>query len=156
MKTCNKCKIEKSLTEFFKDKANKTDGHYSICKKCKMTGTYKWREEHRDQYNQTQRAFQKRACPERRYGTEIKRRYGCTLEQYNVMLIAQGGACAICKKLHNPAEKKGRLYVDHCHTTEVVRALLCGACNSMIGYANDDTRVLLEAVAYLTKHKLSA
>ena len=32
MKKCNQCKVVKSLSEFFKDKNNKTDGHYSICK----------------------------------------------------------------------------------------------------------------------------
>ena len=96
MKTCNKCKAEKSLEEFFNDKNNKTDGKYSICKACKQAGTYKWRDDNREKYNETQRKFQKGVSPEKRYGVEIKRRYGCTLEQYNEMLLAQGGKCAIC------------------------------------------------------------
>lgn len=136
MKICNKCKAQKPLNEFFKDKNNKTDGHYSICKVCKTAGTYKWREHNRDKYNETQRSFQRGYTSEERYGHEIKRRYGCTLEQYNAMLVAQEGKCALCSTLHNPAEKKGRLFVDHCHTNGKVRALLCSACNSMLGYAN--------------------
>ncbi len=153
MKTCNKCLVSKQFSEFFKDKNNKTDGRYSICKPCKQEGTYKWREGNREKYNAQQRAFQRGYTSEQRYGHEIKRRYGCTLEQYNQMLVEQEGKCAICSKLHNPAEKKGRLFVDHCHASGKVRALLCSACNSMLGYAEDDTRSLLEAVAYLTKHK---
>ncbi len=35
MKTCNKCKIEKSLEDFHKNKASKNNGLYSICKSCK-------------------------------------------------------------------------------------------------------------------------
>jgi hypothetical protein len=34
-KVCTKCKIEKDLCEFRKDKT-KTDGHYSSCKSCKL------------------------------------------------------------------------------------------------------------------------
>lgn len=33
MKKCNKCKKEKELKEYWKDKANKT-GYANICKKC--------------------------------------------------------------------------------------------------------------------------
>lgn len=154
MKTCNKCKIEKPLDKFFKDK-HCSDGHYSICKSCKKLGVYKWRDNNKEKYNKSQRDFQAKVDPNKRYGFEIKRRYGCTLEKYNEMLIAQGGACAICNVLHNPAEKKGRLYVDHCHVTSKVRALLCKHCNCMLGYAKDDTRVLLEAVAYIARHRLN-
>lgn len=157
MKTCNN-KVctqvnPQPLDNFFKDKNNKTDGHYSICKDCKKKSTYKWRDANKDKYNESQRTFQRGYTSEERYGHEIKRRYGCTLEQYNVMLTAQAGACAICKCLHNPAVKKGRLFVDHCHKTGAVRALLCSGCNSLLGYAKDDSRILLEAVAYLGRHK---
>lgn len=151
MKTCNSCKLEKAFDQFFKAK-NSSDGYYTICKACKKKRTYEWRDNNRDLYNAGARAWGQ-ANPERRYTHEIKRRYGCTLEQYNAMLTAQGGACAICSKLHNPAEKRGRLYVDHCHKSGKVRALLCRGCNSMLGYALDDTRVLAEAIAYLTRHK---
>lgn len=151
-KTCNKCERTKPISEFYRD-SGISDGHSTICKTCKTSNTYKWRENNRSRYNQTQREYQKKACPERRYGTEIKRRYGCTLEQYNAMLTLQGGACAICSTLHNPAEKKGRLYVDHCHETGKVRALLCKHCNSLLGYAKDDTGVLSRAMDYLIFHK---
>ncbi len=154
MKQCSVCQIEKPLIEFYNDKGFK-DGHSSKCKVCKNAATMKWRAANTEKYNAGMRAYMKTVPAEKRYGTEIKRRYGCTLEQYNAMIVAQEGACAICRKLHNPAEKKGRLYVDHCHTTGKVRALLCSGCNSMLGYSKDDTRVLLEAVAYLTRHSQS-
>ncbi len=150
-KTCNKCQKTKLIDLFFADKAM-SDGRASICKDCKKENVYKWREANKDKYNADMRAYNKTIPAEKRYGAEIKRRYGCTLEQYNAMLVAQEGKCRICDTLHNPADKKGRLYVDHCHKTGKVRALLCKHCNSMLGYAKDDTRVLLEAVAYITRY----
>jgi len=55
----------------------------------------------------------------------LKRRYGITPEQYEMMLERQGGGCAIC---HRPPKHR-RLDVDHDHATKVVRGLLCFTCN---------------------------
>jgi hypothetical protein len=150
MKTCNKCKKEKSLSEYFNDKAA-TDGKYSICKECKQQSTYKWRANNKEKYNNGAKDW-RRNNPEKEYGHEIKRRYGCTLEMYNNMLVQQDGACAICRKLHDPAIKKGRLSVDHCHKTGKIRALLCGACNSALGYLKDDVELMLKAIEYIKRH----
>ena len=76
----------------------------------------------------------------------LRREYGITLEQYNQMLAAQGGGCAICGS--EPHEKK-RLVVDHCHSSGRVRALLCGPCNTQLG-AYEKLRHL--AVAYLARY----
>jgi hypothetical protein len=152
MKKCKICLVEKELTEFFNDKRG-FQGKKSKCKACMTLETYAWRDKHRDQYNNHAKAFRKRRDPETAYGYEIKRRYGCTLEQYNEMLVKQEGKCALCQRLHNPAEKKGRLYVDHCHKSGKVRQLLCGACNSALGYFKDDTRVMAEAIAYIIRHR---
>lgn len=149
-KQCNKCGSLKIISLFFKDKAM-SDGHSSICKQCKKENVYKWREANKDKYNADQRAYQAKH-PEMRYGSEIKRRYGCTLQKYNELLIKQHGKCDICNDLHNPAKKKGRLYVDHDHVTGTVRALLCKHCNSMLGYAKESISTLLKAIDYLKKH----
>jgi len=36
MKICSKCKIEKELDKFFKNKMNCKDGHSAWCKKCQL------------------------------------------------------------------------------------------------------------------------
>lgn len=41
-KFCNKCKTNKQLSEFWKDKRNK-DGYQRLCKDCKREGIRKWR-----------------------------------------------------------------------------------------------------------------
>lgn len=63
----------------------------------------------------------------------LKHRYGMTMDDYNVMLENQKGVCKICGK----APRSQPLYVDHCHATNVVRGLLCAACNTAVGQLVD-------------------
>lgn len=58
----------------------------------------------------------------------LKRMYGIDKQEYNRLLKAQGGVCAICQK--PPAKRK--LAVDHSHSTSEVRGLLCHICNTAL------------------------
>jgi hypothetical protein len=60
---------------------------------------------------------------------KLRRSYKLTVAQYNEMFDAQGGVCACC----GDPEYKKQLAVDHCHTTNKVRALLCHQCNNNLG-----------------------
>jgi hypothetical protein len=60
----------------------------------------------------------------------LQTNYGITVEQYDAMLGAQGGTCAICGGT-NPNRP---LAVDHDHVSGLVRGLLCNGCNILIGY----------------------
>lgn len=153
MKTCNKCKETKHLTEFFKDKGLK-DGHASICKSCKTAATYEWRKKNPKLYNAGAKKWRD-ANPDKQHANEIKRLYGLAIEDYNKMLMAQRMKCAICDTKHDPAKKRGRLYVDHDHKTGKIRSLLCAAHNSMLGYAQDDIDTLKKAIEYLKKHSVA-
>ena len=82
MKKCNKCSQTKAFTEFFKDKNNKTDGHYSICKPCKQAGSMEWRAANKDRYNGNMRKYHKK-----HYDRFRLLRYDITPEQYASMLI---------------------------------------------------------------------
>ena len=74
--------------------------------------------------------------------------YGLTLEQYNEIVKAQNGLCAIC---HCPPTKR-RLDVDHDHTDGHVRQLLCERCNKGLGCFKDSLELLEAAVRYMRKH----
>lgn len=85
-----------------------------------------------------------------RYG--LKARYGLTVEAYEQMFTEQKGLCAICgqpETVRQPSGELRNLAVDHCHTTNKVRGLLCFACNTMIGMAKDRIEVLEQAIYYL-------
>lgn len=70
--------------------------------------------------------------------------YVLSLEEYEALLTAQAGACAICAG-------PGPLHVDHCHRTGRVRGLLCPPCNKGIGHLRDDPNTLDKAAAYLRR-----
>ncbi len=65
------------------------------------------------------------------------------------MLVRQNGVCAICKKSPGAIT----LHVDHDHTTQAVRELLCTKCNVGIGFYDDDPDLMRAAIAYLEKHR---
>lgn len=70
---------------------------------------------------------------------------------FDAMLEAQGGRCAICRtdKAFSGGGDGRRLAIDHCHSTGIVRGLLCGNCNRMLGLVKDDPEALRRAAAYL-------
>jgi hypothetical protein len=88
----------------------------------------------------------------RRY--ELKKR-GLTEAEYDALLVAQDGLCAICRKPEDhPARlTKGprRLSIDHCHKSGKIRGLLCSKCNRAIAMLGDDIQSIKCVIAYLEK-----
>lgn len=142
MKKCNKCKEVKPLSLFHKDRLNKADGHYSICKNCKTKATLSWRDNNRDRYNKKHREY----CKNNYYKLRLQR-YKITPEEHTRMLMEQKGVCAICKQL---PKGKRPLAVDHDHKTLKVRGLLCFGCNRAIAIL-DNKEKLDEAILYLKR-----
>jgi hypothetical protein len=143
MKTCNKCRQTKAVNNFFADKGNKTDGRASICKICKTSSIYAWREKNKDKYNAYMRQKNKEQYPKDRL-----RRYGITLEQHQRMLVEQDSKCAVCGKAQMG---KRPLVVDHDHETDIVRELLCYKCNRDMATLDDPNFERL--LAYKRKHE---
>lgn len=85
----------------------------------------------------------------------LKRKYGLTPEDFDRMLAAQGGVCAICG---NPPKPDGiraasRLHPDHDHVTNRNRDLLCLSCNVGVGHFRDDPALLRAAAEYIERHR---
>ena len=83
-------------------------------------------------------------------------KWGLTPVEYNRLLLKQDNCCAICgckntsKIIKHP--KVYPLLVDHNHRTNKVRGLLCGQCNTMLGMAKDNPKILNNAIAYLKRY----
>lgn len=86
-------------------------------------------------------------------GVRLFERYGITLEEYDALVEAQGGLCAICGR-----KPRYALHVDHDHALERagivgrrnVRGLLCKLCNGrLLPSVRDDVETLNRAIAYL-------
>jgi hypothetical protein len=90
-----------------------------------------------------------KANPDRALDTKLRRNYGITLQQYAVMLEEQGGTCAICRT--DDWGKRGPC-VDHNHTTNKVRAILCGRCNTAIGQLRENPAIIRAAADYIERH----
>lgn len=107
-----------------------------------------YREKHKERLQVSVKEW-KRANPDRQRAAKLKERYGITPEQYDVLLKQQGGGCAICGSKTPRRTGSTFLVVDHCHTTNKVRGLLCYRCNVGIGNFEDDPRMLVRAIEYL-------
>lgn len=79
----------------------------------------------------------------------LRYKYGITLENWNSMYESQNGRCMICE--YQFGQKQSDCYVDHCHSTSVVRGLLCQNCNTTIGHAKDNPATLIKAASYLSR-----
>ena len=78
----------------------------------------------------------------------LQKNWELTPGQYDAMLDAQGGVCAICSG-ENTRKDHRHLAVDHDHKTNSRRGLLCDRCNLALGWFWDDPDVLGIARAYL-------
>ncbi len=105
------------------------------------------------EYRKREKASGKKRTYEQEKHNSLKKAFGITLEQYNAMLKAQNGVCAICgqpeKRSYKATGRVMQLAVDHCHKTGKVRALLCGPCNHGIGNFREDAELIHKAIAYL-------
>ena len=106
-----------------------------------------YRAAHKDEINARRRERYRtdREFQERLRGYRHSRLYGISRADYDALLVLQGGVCAICKK--KPGRR--RLAVDHCHICRKLRGLLCSKCNVGLGQYDDDTGLMLAAIAYL-------
>lgn len=77
--------------------------------------------------------------------SRLRKTYGISLADYDRMLKAQGGGCAICGR----KPKKRALDVDHSHCSGRVRGLLCHRCNRGLTWYGDNPVLFRKAAAYL-------
>ncbi len=106
----------------------------------------KWRDNNRTQLREKQSLWRE-INREQIRNEGYLRHYGITLIEYQELFAVQKGCCKLCGI--NQEELKRPLCVDHCHTTKVVRGLLCDPCNRGLGLLKDNIITLKNAVEYL-------
>lgn len=130
VKRCARCGATKPLGEFHRQPRG-PQGRHSWCKPCAN--------------KRAAESHKRTAHPAQRRRWSLHTRYRLTVAQFDAMLAAQGGLCAIC----GGAMK--RPCVDHDHATKKVRALLCFTCNLSLGFI-ERRSFLDKAAAYLRRH----
>lgn len=133
MKICIECKVEKPVSDFFRDKENKT-GYKNQCKVCKYT--------RRNKIGRKETKTQRRKWM-------LKSVYGITAQQFESMVIEQNNKCKLCGASAETGAYK-TLYVDHNHVTGKIRSLLCGYCNTGLGMFKESPELLIKASQYVS------
>lgn len=159
VKRCKKCGEVKTRSAFYANKGC-ADGLRPDCKLCNLAAkkaryyadpkreiarVKEWQQANRERLNAYRRQYRKgRKAIDREQ--HLRRKFGITQADYEAMLAAQSGGCAICGD--RPPEGVS-LHVDHDHDTGVVRGLLCIRCNNALGALRESDEVVLRAAAYL-------
>lgn len=144
-KVCATCRETKHLSEFHKNR-HRPDGLHSDCKECVSAANKAWRRANPDKKRQQKKSPRALAW--------AVGQYGLTVDQYEAMVAAQGGACAICG---GPPSDGKRWHIDHDHSCcpkgrscgQCVRGLLCAHCNWGLGWFRDNKDFLARAISYL-------
>lgn len=148
-KRCTKCKEEKELSLFYKDKSHPTGYHWG-CKSCMNEHRRNWLSNIK--INAPEKHLENLERRKRYNDNWNPTQYGITIEKFNDMVKDQNNLCKICLKpetAFNVSGKKRRLAIDHCHKTGKVRGLLCGKCNNGIGNLKDSIEILERTIMYL-------
>ena len=89
--------------------------------------------------------FHKKCLKPHQRNTRFIKEYGITLVEYYSLAAFQQNRCAVCNQRTDED-----LHVDHNHSNNAVRGLLCGNCNRGLGLFEDDIYRLRNAQHYLT------
>jgi hypothetical protein len=156
---CTKCRKALPLSQF-----NAKQYRCKTCQKAYHADYYKahkahYARMHRRYYREHARDIRKRSGRWRknnpgwaaRLGWQKKlRKRGLTIEDYEKILAAQGGGCAICER----KPSKRHLDVDHDHSSGKFRGLLCSNCNQALGRVEGNPNWVLKALSYLAAGRI--
>ena len=110
-----------------------------MCQKLRATTTF-----HKNKNNIDGLQSRCKVC---RQGESFERKYGITIQEWDLMFIDQCGRCAICE-VDLPAMGRG-VHTDHSHAHGGVRGLLCSDCNPALGGLKDNPNLLRKAAEYI-------
>jgi hypothetical protein len=81
----------------------------------------------------------------------IKKLYGLSELGVTQMLESQNHQCVICS-----TNILASYHIDHCHTTNKVRGLLCSKCNQAIGLLQENEVLFFKAAKYIREHNATS
>jgi hypothetical protein len=155
VKKCAKCEKIKPIQDFNLRYTN-SNSYQSRCKVCVVEDNKLYWLANKNKMKKNYKRWISNN-PTHRKDKRLQKMYGITFAQYQTMITAQSGLCAICHKPESATNKRtgeiAELSVDHCHKTGQIRGLLCQSCNLGIGNLNDDPNLCLSAASYLEKSR---
>jgi hypothetical protein len=164
MKRCTKCGLEQPLGNFYRAK-DARDGLRGDCKACfaarakarypqvrdkAIARAQQWQRDNRERHlANLKRRHQRPEIKRRERDMYLQRTHGITIDEYDDMLAAQCGVCAVCSA---PPRPDISLHVDHDHETGRRRSLICFGCNNVLGNVGENPARLIALADYLVNH----
>lgn len=140
-RTCRTCGEIKPLEEGFYRVGVRDRKYYRyVCKTCWHQKVLKTRKK---KYA-ADPEFHKRDL-ERKRTLQRATKYGLSVAEVREKIAAQGGCCKICKV------QTDRLHIDHNHTTDQVRDMLCTNCNTALGSLREDEEIMKNMIRYVRR-----
>jgi DNA-directed RNA polymerase subunit M/transcription elongation factor TFIIS len=131
MKLCAKCGQERPLEDFHKLSRAK-DGLQPKCKTCGIAAMQAWKLSNPEKYKEMNRSRRRNLA-----------KHGFTEAEWDDILESIDNKCQIC------GQDMEKPYVDHDHTTGLVRGALCTHCNRGLGAFYDNPELLEKAIEFL-------
>lgn len=146
---CNGCKRVLDISEY----SLRPNGYggfkrRSRCKKCESALAQTWRKENPEENKKRKKQWGIK------YPEKLKRmvnRRGWRRKGLNPDIIEEYMLTHDCCEICGTKDDYQSLSVDHCHTTNKFRGILCSRCNSGIGFFKDNTTTLENAILYLKR-----
>jgi hypothetical protein len=105
----------------------------------KLLSDFYYHKQNKSYYTECKNCFKKRII-----ATKLSKKYNTNLKEIKKLLKIQQSKCLIC----NCCIKK-KYSIDHNHSTNIVRGLLCNNCNVGLGFFKDNPEILKSATLYL-------
>lgn len=157
---CSKCKRKRDL-EINPNIVKQQYQRQKILHPNRLKDDYKKAMERNPNHNKEIYRSRVARIPEINRIDALRKKYDLTLEEYEQILQAQSGVCAICKQHETRIRHKKviALSVDHNHATGMVRELLCFRCNLLVSHLENGRTIkkypeqlVKAAQAYIVKH----
>lgn len=144
LKRCGRCRHVKPFDDFNRmTRRSGPSDRQSTCRACSRL----------EQARRTNDPIEQRRARDNR----LRRQFGITADQFELILAAQGGVCAVCGE--EPGDRA--FHVDHDHACcpggtkvqtcgQCIRGITCPQCNAGLGHFKDSVERLEAAVKYLT------
>lgn len=154
MKKCSNCKKELNDECFGKSK-KLLSGLRSRCKRCDTEiakEIYRRKSRGLPLISETKVNIHPGKLGSKEYvrSAALKQNYNITKDDYDKLYNKQKGRCEICKTHQSDLNKT--LSVDHNHSNNKIRGLLCQNCNSVLGLCKEDVDILLNTIDYIHKY----
>lgn len=126
-----------------------------LCRKCYMNSDWhraydaakkrEWRKAHPEQFKEMIRKYREEGNGKLRASElHYRKTYGIEFSDFKQMVEDRESKCDIC-------HTQTKLVLDHDHTTNKIRGLLCSKCNRALGALGDTPESIQLVLAYLEK-----